>query len=197
MRIFTNLIQLSLLSVCLVGFTGCDSASDMKSAENHGEHEGHDHEGHDEHEHDHDHEGHDHAGHDHKGHIDAKDAGLSTDDLVSLDQPEVSENFDDAFGQLSEIVDTISAGLEKGNIDEAHGPLHDIGALLEGVSESAKKSSMPDAAKKAIAKSIDQLFDDFGAIDHKLHNSEKGKDYADVADSIKAAMKDLKGYVKE
>ena len=101
MRIFTNLIQLSLLSVCLVGFTGCDSASDMKSAENHGEHEGHDHEGHDEHEHDHDHEGHDHAGHDHKGHIDAKDAGLSTDDLVSLDQPEVSENFDDAFGQLS------------------------------------------------------------------------------------------------
>ena len=175
MRIFTNLIQLSLLSVCLVGFTGCGDSSDMKSADNHGEHEDHD----------------------HGDHIDAKDAGLSTDDLVSLDQPEVSENFDDAFGQLSEIVDTISAGLEKGNIDEAHGPLHDIGALLEGVSESAKKSSMPDAAKQAIAKSIDQLFDDFGAIDHKLHNSEKGKDYADVADSIKAAMKDLKGYVKE
>ena len=172
----------------------------------HGDHDHGDH-GHGDHDHgdhdhgDHDHGDHDHGDHDHDhgdhGHIDAKDAGLSTDDLVSLDEPPLPDTYNEAVAKLVSLTATISEGFKNGKIDDAHGPLHDVSNLLEGIDTLASKSKMDDDTKKSVTKTIDSLFDSFGAVDLKLHNAKKGKDYADVADEITASIKTLQSFVKE
>ena len=167
----------------------------------HGDHDHGDHD-HGDHDHgDHDHGDHDHGDHDHDhgdhGHIDAKDAGLSTDDLVSLDEPPLPDTYNEAVAKLVSLTATISEGFKNGKIDDAHGPLHDVSNLLEGIDTLASKSKMDDDTKKSVTKTIDSLFDSFGAVDLKLHNAKKGKDYADVADEITASIKTLQSFVKE
>ena len=213
MPILTHLVKAALLAICLVSFTACNdtqspkpastsNSSDEKDA-GHGE-DGHDHgkDGHDEdaNEHAKD-DGHDHdkGDHDHGEHeqIDASKAGLSADDLVTIDGPEIPDNFNDAVTAFGKMATQIGDGFKNNKIDDAHGPLHDVGNFLEGIEELAKKSSLDKAAKTKVSEAIDQLFDAYGAIDEKLHDAKKGKDYADVADDIEKAMKTLKSFVKQ
>ena len=186
MRFFIGSLQVLFVSFCMVGLAGCSETKTDTSASSHAHGEdGHQH-GEDGHHHD-----------EHGNHIDADAAGLSTDDLVSLDGPELPDNFNDAVAALAKMSTTISDGFKNDKIDDAHGPLHDVGNMLECVGELANKSEMSDDAKKAVADAVEQLFDGFGAIDMKLHDPNKGKDYADVADSIEAAMKTLLDNAKQ
>ena len=219
MRLFTHLTRTCLLGACLIGFTGCEdidkkTTTAKTDTEDHGDHDhddhaSHDHDGddhaaHDAHAgHDHDaHAGHDHdahAGHDHGDdahQIDAKAAGLSTDDLVSLDEPPMPDNLNDAVKQLAKMSATIGDGFKNDKIDDAHGPLHDVANLLECIEGLAKESSLSDTDKDKASEAVEKLFDGYGAIDEKLHNEKKGKDYADVADSIDTAVKTLVSLTK-
>ena len=196
MRSFFNLSRGLIMGLCLIGFSGCENkptepvadASADHNDHDHGDHDhgdhdhgDHDHGDHDhgDHDHgDHDHGDHDHGDHDHDhgdhGHIDAKDAGLSTDDLVSLDEPPLPDTYNEAVAKLVSLTATISEGFKNGKIDDAHGPLHDVSNLLEGIDTLASKSKMDDDTKKSVTKTIDSLFDSFGAVDLKLHNAKKG-----------------------
>jgi hypothetical protein len=121
---------------------------------------------------------------------------LSTDDLVSLDEPPIPGNYNDAVSELVELSETIAGSIKSGDIKDDHGPLHNISGLLDGIGALAKKSSMDGDAKKEIAAAVESLLDDYGDVDYRLHNAEKGKDYSDVADNIAAAIKTLQSHAK-
>ena len=55
---------------------------------------------------------------------------------------------------------------------------------------------MNDDAKKAVGSAVETLMDAFGEVDYRLHDPEKGKDYADVAEDISASIKTLQEYAK-
>ncbi|QDT10152.1 hypothetical protein [Stieleria marina] len=206
MRI-TQVTHAFLLGFCLVGFTGCggDTATEPV-AESHSEHDhdhgDHDHEGHDHDEHaGHDHEGHDHDGDGHDDHattkqIDASAAGLTTDDLVSLDEPPLPESYSAAVAELDKLSSKIAQQIKSGDIKDDHGALHGVSALLDGVDALANKSSMDSDAKEAIHQSVEKLLDAYGDVDYRLHDSSKGKDYSDVAEQIQSAIKTLQSYAK-
>ncbi len=193
MRPLSTFTKTILLGFCLIGFSGCGGeAATETNAEGHSDHD-HDDAGHDDHDHG------DHAGHDHGDHatqIDASAAGLSTDDLVSLDEPPIPDNFSDAVAELATLSKTIAASIKSGDIKDDHGPLHNVGGLLDGIGALAKKSSMKDDVKKEVGAAVESLLDDFGDVDYRLHDAEKGKDYDDVADSIGAAIKTLQSHAK-
>lgn len=114
--------------------------------------------------HDHDH-GHEHGGHDHP------------------------ESLAEAFSELTELRDTVKEAFANNDTEAAHGPLHDVGHLLEELGELAEAADLSDEAKKQIKTQVDTLFDSFGAVDKKMHDDEGGKDYSDVSDAIDNALK--------
>ena len=99
------------------------------------------------------------------------------------------ETFAEAFAQLSEIQSTVSGAFEKEDMEAAHGPLHEVGHLLEDLSSFAAKSELGDEEKKTIETNIETLFDAFGAVDKKMHDDSTGKDYSEVSDEIDTAIK--------
>jgi len=196
MQVTFRFTKAILLGLCLVGFSGCGGDTATTETVDTETEAGHDHE-------DGDHEGHDHEGHDHEGHdhgdakqIDASAMGLSTDDLVSLDEAPIPDNYNDAVAELATLSTKISDSIKSGAISDDHGPLHDMPRLLDGIASLGKKSSMDDDAKKAVSGAVESLMDAYTDVDYRLHDSKKGKDYADVADEINEAIKTLKSYAK-
>lgn len=124
---------------------------------------------HEDHDHDHDH-GHDDHEHGH-GH-------------------EHPETYAEGVGMLVELRDTVRDAFAKEDIDTAHGPLHDVGHLLEDLPKLAEKHDpLPD--KEEVKQATDELFDLFTKVDEKLHG-EEGTTYAEVSDKIDAAIERLK-----
>ena len=72
------------------------------------------------------------------------------------------------------------------------GPLHNVGHLLGNTETLIEKSDMDDDTKKKLSEAIEQLFSSYGAVDEKMHNAEKGKDYSDVSEQIDNAINALK-----
>ena len=147
---------------------------------------GHDHEGH---------EGHDHEGHDHASStsIDADAAGLSADDLVTVDEPELPENLGDAVEQLVQLRDTIRDAFEADDADAAHNPLHEVGHLLSGIEKLVEKSDEDAEHKEEMIAAVEELFDSYTAVDETFH-SDGGKKYSEVASKIDAAVKTLQAH---
>ena len=206
MRFVISLPSLWIIAGC-VFLVGCAEptsspppVADSHDAEAHADHEGHDHEGHDHEGHDHeghDHEGHDHEGHDHEGHdhassttIDADAAGLSVDDLVSVDEAELPDNLGDAVKQLVQLRDTIRDAFEADDAEAAHIPLHEVGHLLGGIEKLVEKSDEDAEHKKEMAGAVEALFDSYTAVDETFH-SDGGKQYSEVSSSIDDAVKTL------
>ncbi len=175
-------LALLLIAPLLIATTGCnDAGSDpvAQSETSEGEH-GHDHDGHDHdgHGHDHDEHGHDHDGEEHHEH--AHD-----------DDHKHAKTYDEAVGELSAMHKTIADAFADDKPDDAHGPLHDVGHLLDNTETLVKESDMDDATKKKLYSAIEQLFEAYGAVDDKMHDADEGKDYADVAEQIETAMSTL------
>ncbi|GAB5513331.1 hypothetical protein [Rhodopirellula baltica] len=191
---------LTLLSLALIAFTGCQPSSAPDNAattETSDSHDDHDHDGHEGHDHDgHDHEGHDHEGHDHAAHgnetIDAAAAGLSTDALVHLEKADAPKTLADAIKKLTSMQSTIAGGFADDDVDSIHNELHEIGTLLEQTETLAKESDLGDEKKKQALAAIDTLFDAFGSVDAKLHGDE-GADFSEVSGDIEDAIKVLGG----
>lgn len=188
MKISSQITLAFLMTFCVVGFTGCGGETATTETETVDAHDDHDHDG----------DGHDHHDHDHGDakQIDASAAGLSTDDLVSLDEKPLPDNYNDAVAELAKLSTTIAASIKSGDINDDHGPLHEVPRLLDGIAELGQKSSMDGDAKKAVGDAVETLLDAYGDVDYRLHDSEKGKDYSDVADEITAAVKTLQSYAK-
>lgn len=101
--------------------------------------------------------------------------------------------------ELSEKYLAIKGAMEKGDTEAAHGPLHDIGHLLESdhavVPELLKKSSLDDEAKAKFTAATTKLFDEFLKLDGTFHGGP-GVEWADLDKNIAPAMEELKGLIK-
>ncbi len=99
---------------------------------------------------------------------------------------------------VAEIVDLrnkIRDGFASGDVDAAHGPLHEVGDKLESLSKLAEKSSFREEDKQVIEEHINILFAAFGEVDKTLHGQD-GSTYDEEADTIDAAMDKLVRIVK-
>ena len=99
-----------------------------------------------------------------------------------------------ALKEIEEFRSTIKEAFAKKAPDDAHDALHEIGHVLESVTELAAPAT--DEAKKSVKTAVDELFDCFGAMDDTLHKKSTGKTYEEVADRIEAAMSTLNAMVK-
>ena len=195
MRRFIEFPLLAVLLVLLIATIGCEDSgsSTVGQADASHQDEGdHDHGDHDHGDHDHgDHSGHDHG--DHSGH----DHGASSDPSLpptGSDHEEHNdpETYDEAVTELLATKKAIAEAFAAGKPDDAHGPLHDVGHLLGNTETLVEKSDMDDDTKKKLREAIEQLFASYGAVDDKMHNAEKGKDYSDVSEQIENAISTLK-----
>lgn len=141
---------------------GCGPAPAPGPAQGTEEHH-HDHH----HDHDHDH----HHGHDHHA--------------------EVPETFGAAVEKVDSLRAAIKEAFEAEDMDKADGPVHAVGDILEAVPGLAEKAGLSEEDRTAVQEAVQTLFTHFGAIDEKIHGGE-GKNYADVADEVEAAVETLK-----
>ena len=197
MRHFIQFPLFTLLLLFLIATIGCQdsgsSAVDQVDASHQGDHDhgDHDHD-HGDHDHgDHDHGDHDHGDHDHGDHDDSSDPSLppTAGDHEDHHDP---ETYDEAVTELLATQKAIADAFTAGKQDDAHGPLHEVGHLLGATETLVEKSDMDDETKKKLTEAIEQLFSSYGAVDEKMHDTEKGKDYSDVSEQIENAINTLK-----
>ena len=101
------------------------------------------------------------------------------------------ETYAEAIEQLTSIDQTIRKAFAAKDEEGAHGPLHDIGRLLEDVAALAAKAEMTDEQRTAVLGAVDKLFDLYGAVDETMHGRE-GKSYDEVSSEIDTALETLK-----
>ncbi len=92
--------------------------------------------------------------------------------------------------ELSALRDTVRDAFAADDVDTAHGPLHDVGHLLEDITSLVEKQQLSDEDKVSAKEQIEALFDSFGAVDRTLHGQD-GSTYKDVSDKIDAAIAEL------
>ena len=98
------------------------------------------------------------------------------------------KTFREATEQLVEMKIQIRDGFAAGNVDAAHGPLHEVGHVLENLATLAKSADLSEEQLANVEQAKEKLFDAFGEIDKTLHGSE-GSTYEEEAETIKASMK--------
>jgi hypothetical protein len=101
---------------------------------------------------------------------------------------EHAETLGGALHELTELRDTVRDAFAKDDGEAAHGPLHDVGHLLEEVSELAGESHLSDEAKATIESNVEALLDAFGAVDKSMHSEDEGSAYSEVSEKIDAAI---------
>lgn len=102
--------------------------------------------------------------------------------------------FADAVKQLVSIRDTIKSAFAKNDAEAAHGPLHDVGHVLEAMNKLMDAASLDEKQKETAKTSVELLFANYGKVDSLMHG-DKGEKYEDVAVKIDEAVKALEGLV--
>lgn len=97
------------------------------------------------------------------------------------------ETYAEAITLLGEMRTKIRDAFAKEDIDTAHGPLHDIGHILEDLPELAEKHGHVDEALAVVKEESEKLLDLFGKVDAKLHGDE-GAAYDEVSADIDASL---------
>ena len=188
MRHFIEFPLFALLLSLLIATLGCQEPASPTVGQADASHQAdHDHG-------DHDHGDHDHGDHDHGDHDDDSDPSLPPTGDDHEDHQH-AETYDEAVTELLATQKAIAEAFAAGKQDDAHGPLHDVGHLLGNTETLIENSDMDDDTKKKLSEAIEQLFTAYGAVDDKMHNSEKGKDYSDVSEQIENALSELQGQV--
>lgn len=113
-----------------------------------------------------------HAGHDHGEHEHAETVG-------------------EAFHELTELYTTVKTAFAADDADTAHGPMHEVGHVLEELKELANESEMAAEAKSTVDQQVEVLMDAYGDVDNTMHGKD-GSQYSEVSDKIDAAMASLK-----
>ena len=99
------------------------------------------------------------------------------------------KTLDEAVKQLVALDQTIRTAFAEGDADTAHGPLHEVGHLLENIATLAK-SDAKESEQKPIQDAVDKLFELYGTVDQTMHGKE-GRTYDEVSAEIDDALKTL------
>ena len=105
------------------------------------------------------------------------------------------ETYADAVHEIEEMHGAIKAAFAKKDKDAAHGPLHDIGHILEEVDELAAKASLSAEQLAAVKKANEVLFDGYTKLDDMFHDGDEVK-YEDLSKELDAALVVLQGATK-
>ena len=97
------------------------------------------------------------------------------------------ESLKDALAEATSLRDTIRDSFAKNDQDAAHGPLHDVGAILEASPELAKKEKVSTENQAAIETAVNTLMDAFGNVDKTMHGQE-GSTYAEESATIDTTL---------
>lgn len=116
--------------------------------------------------------------------------GCSNQTDVKTDTPKATgpQSFSEAAEQLVVMKNKIRDGFATGDLDSAHGPLHEVGHLLENLSTLAQQADLPAEQLEAVKQANETLFGAFDNIDKTFHGGE-GSTYDEEAEAIQAAMK--------
>lgn len=101
-----------------------------------------------------------------------------------------AETLAEAITELTSMRDVIRDAFAKNDTETAHGPLHDVGHVLELIPGLAEKQGLSGDALTTIRTSTEQLFEAFGAVDKTLHG-EEGSTYSEESAKIDAALQAL------
>ena len=126
---------------------------------------------HDDHDHEHDHD-HDHD-HDHAS----------------------PEDFSAGVATLRGHYQTIRDAFGENDLDKAHGPLHEVGHVLEGLPGLATKAGLPEADVAKAQAAVTAMFEAYGKIDQAIHEGEEA-DYEAVREKLDQGMADLDAVVQ-
>ena len=96
-------------------------------------------------------------------------------------------SFSQAVKRLIAMNERIRESFAAGDTESAHGTLHQIGHVLEEISELVHQEELPMGQILAVEMARDRLFTAFGNIDKTLHG-RKGSTYDDEARLIRAAL---------
>lgn len=120
-----------------------------------------------------------HAGHDH-GHD--HEHGHRPDSLH------------EAVEQLAGIEIAISEAITSGDVDAAHGPLHEVGELLQAIPEVAAETDLPKEEWEAVKAATDRLFGAYAVIDKAFHvkDGDKQAAYEQVASELTEALEEIR-----
>lgn len=154
------------LLVSVVGITGCEPKPAAKD------------------DHAHSHDGHSHGDHSHGDHSHGEA------EKVTYESPAAELNA--ILGKAIAASEAIADATSKGNPDDAHDQLHDIGHYLESLPELGKKASVDAEFQSELESSSKSLFDAISKIDETLHDSSKELKYDDVKDAITGGIEKLK-----
>ncbi len=98
--------------------------------------------------------------------------------------------FKQAVQSLVEQRNVIRDGFASGDIDKAHGPLHEVGHTLEHLVDLAEKEGIKGSDLTAIKQAKETLFDAFDNVDKTLHGGE-GSTYEDESETIDTALQTI------
>lgn len=100
------------------------------------------------------------------------------------------ESLTDALAELTSLRNTIRDSFAKNDQDAAHGPLHEVGAILEAIPELAKKEKVSADNQAAIETAVNTLMDAFGNVDKTMHGQE-GSTYSEESATIDSTLNAL------
>jgi len=144
---------------------------------------------------DHDHAA-DGAGHDHHhGHTHAASDEHAHEHAGAENSAATPASFADALATIIELDGKIRAACAGADPEAAHGDLHAIGHLLEGLPGLAQAAGLP-LDVEAVKRSAGILFEAFSRIDDKLHGQE-GSTYAEEAGTIGRELGSFRAFLVE
>jgi len=97
------------------------------------------------------------------------------------------ESLTDALAELTSMRNTIRDSFAKNDQDAAHGPLHEVGAILEAIPDLAKKEKVSAENQAAIETAVNTLMDAFGNVDKTMHGQE-GSTYSEESATIDTTL---------
>lgn len=113
-----------------------------------------------------------------------------TDSAAAGSGESPTAEFVKAVSDVEELSEKIRSGFESGDVDAAHGPLHDVGDRLNDVAKLAAESGLSEADQKVAEESVNTMFEAFGDVDKTLHGGE-GATWEEVADKVKESLAKL------
>ncbi|HTU25086.1 MAG TPA: hypothetical protein VMF30_06800 [Pirellulales bacterium] len=119
---------------------------------------------------------------------------IHDDDADEEHEHEHHESFADAVTELDGLRDAARRAMGENNVKAADDAVHEIGHILEELPSLAAKEAAT-AEDTEVRPAIDELFECFDQIDHKLHG-EAGKTYDEVSQRVDAAMETLRAKLK-
>ena len=138
----------------------------------------------------------DDAGHDHHhGHTHAASDEHAHEHAGAENSAATPASFADALATIIELDGKIRAACAGDDPEAAHGDLHAIGHLLEGLPGLAQTAGLP-LDVEAVKRSAGILFDAFSRIDDKLHGAE-GSTYAEEAETIGRELGSFRAFLVE